>query len=332
MNFLRILQFDLLLSSPHKLTQLLLQADYDASLKEIELTKKELAKMKSRLSDESREDSEVTKLRFDKEALENKLRKFASHSQRLEDERAGILQALRSTNPDEMENDDIEQAIVSLCDKLASLEKECDSFVNSERRASSSLVEVDKLRTHNSSLQAEVLSSKKQIDKLLQSETELKGLVASLKRDQQELQSLAERAHANAESLESEKGSQLRFLEQENLRLMDDLKASKRNLMNVKAELNMLRAQGVSTVLDATPGTTTRKPGKSSSIQDSTATASKQPRTPAKENLKNKASERLPPSSATAKHKSSSQRTRRTPGFGEAFASSEENTQECKQS
>jgi hypothetical protein len=42
--------------------------------------------------------------------------------------------------------------------------------------------------------------------------------------------------------LENEKSRQVRYLEQENLQLMIDLKAIKKQLQNAKAELNMLRA------------------------------------------------------------------------------------------
>jgi hypothetical protein len=274
------------------------------------------------------EDTELTKLRFDKQALENKLRKFAAHCQRLEDERVGILQVLRSTKSDDIDHDDLEKAIVTLCDKLASLEEECDTLAKSENRASSYLIEVDTLRAKNSSLKSQVSEFQKKVDKLIRSELEQREVVASLRVELQELRGLADRARGNAESLETEKSGQLRYLELENLQLMVDLKAAKKLLHNTKAELSMLRAQSVDSVLyhNARSSAVEEKLGSSRETA-----GSKRPRTPAnKENSKNDSGN--PVSSKAARTTNSSRETRRAAGLGEAFAASEENTQECKQS
>ena len=277
------------------------------------------------------EDSELTKLRFDKQALENKLRKFAVHCQRLEDEKENILQALGLTKSD----DDIGKAVVTLCDKVASLEKECDSLAKSENRSSAALVESDQLREKISSLQTQVSDYQKKIDRLVRSEAKNKELVASLKREQQELRGLADRARGNVESLESEKCGQLRYLEQENLQLMVDLKATKKQLQHAKSEINMLRAQGAAPVAGISdlpkPKHAPRDTENRSSTNRSRNTpGAKHPKTPAdKENSKNQSEN---PTSSTRHNKSSSRRTQGAVGLGEAFAATEENTQECKQS
>ena len=280
------------------------------------------------------EDSELTKLRFDKEALENKFRKFAVHCQRLEDEKENILQVLGLTKPDD---DDIEKAVITLCDKVASLEKECDSLAKSEHRASASIVEADKLREKNSSLQSQVSDYQKKIDKLIRSEAEQRELIVSLRREQQELRGLADRARGNVESLESEKSNQLRYLEQENSQLMTSLRAAKRQLQDTKAELNIFRSQAAASIADV--GAIPEQEGSVAEKRSSTTNRGrstpgmKYPRTPGdKENSKNNSEN--PTGSKVLHHNSmsSSRRTHRAAGLGEAFAATEENTQECKQS
>ena len=280
------------------------------------------------------EDCELTKLRFDKEALENKFRKFAVHCQRLEDEKENILQVLGLTKPDD---DDIEKAVITLCDKVASLEKECDSLAKSEHRASASIVDADQLREKNSSLQSQVADYQKKIDKLIRSEAEQRELIVSLRREQQELRSLADRARGNIESLESEKSNQLRYLEQENSQLMISLTAAKRQLQNMKAELNIFRSQAAASIADV--GAIPEQEGRVAEKRSSTTNRGrstpgmKQPKTPGdKENTKNNSENRTGSKALRHNSMSSSRRTHRAAGLGEAFAATEENTHECKQS
>jgi hypothetical protein len=110
----------------------------------------------------------------------------------------------------------------------------------SETRPRSS--EVEQLE-HNSSLQSQVNSRKQLIVSL--NPVELKESLTSLRLEQDELRVRADRAQGTAESLENEKSRQVRYLEQENLQLMIDLKAIKKQLQNAKAELNMLRAKAL---------------------------------------------------------------------------------------
>lgn len=275
-----------------------------------------------------REDTELTKLRFDKQALENKLRKFAAHCQLLEDERVSILQVLRSTKPDVVDHDDIGKAIVTLCDNLASLEDECNQLAKSEDRASSSLIEVSSLRAQMSSLKSQVFEFEQEISKLSRSKVEQEELIASLKVALQEQRALGDHARQNAERLEAEKCNQVRYLEQENLQLMVDLKDAKKQLHKTKAELSILRAQCCASVeySSARPVPTEEK--LSTNRENA---GSNRPKTPAKNGNQN--GKENPVSSSKAVRATRSARgTRRAAGLGEAFAASEENTQECKQS
>lgn len=236
------------------------------------------------------------------------------------------MQVLRSTKPED-EIVDIEKAIVTLCDKLASLEEECDTLAKSQNRALLDRDEVDKLRSQNLVLTSQVTDFQKKIGKLVTSKAKEEEAVASLRVELQELRSLADRARGNAESLETEKIGQLRYLEQENLQLMVDLKAAKKQLNNTKAELSMLRLQSVDPVV-LVPAVAAVEEKLPSGREK---TGSKRPRTPAnKENSKNDTNN--PASAKAARTMSSSRGTRRAAGLGEAFAASEENTQDCKQS
>lgn len=303
---------------------------------ELEHAKARIKSLQSQLSSSSSgpEDSELTKLRFDNEALEKKIRKFAVHCQRLEDDKENIIQTLGLKNP----GDDISKAIVTLCDKLASLEKECDSLAKSESSASASLAEVEQLREKNSSLKTQIAEYQKKIDKVVRSEVEQKEAVATLRREQEELRELAERARGNAESVESEKEGQLRYLEQENLNLIVDLKAAKKKLQDMKAEINMLRAQGAGMLSDSVPFPPQyeREASKTSTGNQSRGgtPATKRPKTPAKEkeNATNSHAKKSAKSKPPRDNTSSTRRSDQRFGLGDAYAASEENTTECKQS
>jgi len=255
----------------------------------------------------------------------------------LEDEKENILRVLGLTKS----SDDISSAIVTLCDKLASLEKECDSLAKSENRASSSLVVVDQLRGKNAELQRQVSDYQKKIDTLVREQVEYKELVASLRREEQELRGLADRARGSAENLENKNNADVRFLEQENLQLMTDLNKTKKQLKNVRSELTMLRAQASVSVADiGMLPPPSSKPVGSESVKKSSASRSrsnprggKRPKTPGteKENSNN-VLENPDSSKATKGTTSSSRRTQRAAvGLGEAFAATDENTQDCQQ-
>jgi chromosome segregation ATPase len=303
----------------------------------LEDTEKEVTKLKMRLSSrapvDSPEDAQLTELRFDKEALENKLRKFLSHSQRLEEEKASILDVLRSSQEGSAVFDgDISKSVISLCDKLASLEEECESLSKSENQASFYLQEVEQLREVNNTMQSQISESRKRVDRLVRSEIELKEALGSLRSEQDELRLRADRAQGTAESVETEKSRQVRFLEQENLQLLIDHKAIKKQLQNAKAELNMLRAKALDDDTMDISGLPAPTPNKAR-IRAKVPVERAPPKTPTeKENSENV--ENVASAKRTSRGWGSSLKARRTPGLGESLTieKNEENTQECKQS
>lgn len=259
------------------------------------------------------------------EALESKLRKYATHCQRLEEEKAEISNVLRSSNC--MEGDDIPKAVVRVCDQLASLEETCNTLSKSENQASSFLLEVESLRTHNSSLQGQIQEMRRKSDRLVRSEIQLKEQLASATARYDESKAVKSSETRDADE---EKTRQIRYLEQENLQLMKDLKGAKKQVQHLKAEANVLRQ---STVRDASHNPDL------ASINSSDTRSKKRSRhtTPNdKENgqVQNTRNSSFTKSSAKRGRTLplSSRKERKTPGLGEAFADTPENTQECKQS
>jgi chromosome segregation ATPase len=301
-------------------------AEYEQKLRALE---EELSVLRQRpASSDGPEDSEITSLRFHKEALEKKLRKFAKHCQRLEDERASILHAVQSSKPVELDEADLSKAFVALCDKIASLEKECDSLSNIENRASSYMVEVEQLRSHNSLLQGQVTDQRSKVDRLLRAEVELKETVAQLRREREDLRRAADQARGNASTLENER-RRLQYLERENLQLMNDLKTAKKQQQSMKAELNVLRAQSIDDSVEM-PKPKSQSIRKSSRNQDCSS-PNRPPMAPhpsTKENSENALNDN--PTASKAVPPITSSRTRRAPGLAEAFEPEQENTQECK--
>lgn len=304
-----------------------LKADNALYKEQIQKYESEIENLRRRASartDDAPEDIIISELRFDKEALEKKLRKFAAHCQRLEDDRLHIIQALRSTKPDDLDEDDLSKTVIWLCDKVTSLEEECDSL----SKTSSIQFEVEKLRDHNSSLKRQVSDYQKRIEKLASSEIELQATVDSLRRDQQELRRASERLQGEAETAERETSKKVRYLEQENLQLMMEMKSTKKQLQNLKDELGMLkshqpnRSAQKQTVIgnEKPPLARHSTPDMNHNKENNGYNTS----TTRKRNHNNDLS--------SSSKKIALSVPRRSAGLGEALEPSDENTQECKQS
>lgn len=176
--------------------------------------------------------TEISALRFDKEALESKLRKFAAHCQRLEDDKASMVSALRSCNMDPATyGGDLNEAVISLCDKLTSIEQAEGSRA---RRGSSDRDRLEK--------EKEELKSK--LHHLLESQEELNGQLSRYQNETEELRKQLKAMNgANIQSTgeNGETSRKLRYLEQENLELMFDVKTTKKQLQAAREEIEILR-------------------------------------------------------------------------------------------
>jgi len=301
-------------------------------------------------------EDEMASMKFAKEALETKLRKYAAHCQYLENEKANIIDALKSVDGCDVHDGDIASAIVALCDKYSSLEEECEALMSAEKRASSHLSELDHLRETNSHLQSTFAEAESKIARLTHSETELtrklndaKEKVASLRSERDSLK--AERD--SAADLEAEKSRQVRFLEQENLQNLLDLKNVKKQLQSTRAQLNAMlmkvedddtedlggfvaahafdasRARGESNdslSLESNPASPTDKENASDNTE---GYATGKPNAGTESARKRRF---VRPSLSSKKKQRNTNTPGRTVGLGEAGSVNDDHTGECKQS
>ena len=186
---------------------------------------KQLQKQISSAGTETDMSSEISELRFDKEALERKLRKFATHCQRLEDDKAGMADALSSCNIDiEAHGSDISEAIIHLCDKFTSIE------------------EAHEKQSNYRALEKEKQSMQRKMGKMSQSEQKLTEKLNQYRYEKAELQKQLESAKNEPSVGDAEENREkLRFLEHENLQLMHDVKSAKRQLQAAREEVETLR-------------------------------------------------------------------------------------------
>jgi hypothetical protein len=288
------------------------------------------------------ENAEITQLRFHIEACKSKLRKYATHCQKLEEERAGILHALRSTKIRGIEESDFSNSIVSLCDRVTSLEEECASHSKTGNRAVSLSVDLEKLTQVNDSLKKEVTNSKDRVGRLLRSEGILKDELSSLQRQLTELQQVG----GNED--------EIRNLKRENLSLMEELKSVKKQLQRAKTETRMFHLQDSSDTtfeidalksrLAADSGVQNRVSDKVDSKRRTETDSRKRSNTfmneenvPETENSKTRSARRKTtapsaPSSTKKRAAMSSTKKRAPPGLGESAEANDENTQQCHQS
>ena len=188
---------------------------------------------------------EVTELKFQKEALETKLRKYLSYCKTLESDKTQIVDALKMHKRNVIDGD-FAGAIVSLCDDYASLEEENDALSASEARATSYLVEMDRLREDFASSKIDVKKNEVEIRKLTKRKSELESLLKdseeklqSVRLEKQQLKVLAGSQKKEVASPQDvEQSKKIKYLEKENLRLMQDLKASKKALQATRAQLD----------------------------------------------------------------------------------------------
>ncbi len=160
--------------------------------------------------------SEINELRFDKEALESKLRKFATHCQSLEDDKAAIVDALGSCNI-HVHNGDVTDAVIQLCDEKTSIQEALEK------------------QSKNSKYEKEKQSMQRNIDQLTNKLNEYQQENSELEAQLQNM----EKEMATGQS--EEQREKLRFLEQENLQLMQDVKSTKRQLQAAREEVVTLR-------------------------------------------------------------------------------------------
>jgi chromosome segregation ATPase len=130
---------------------------------------------------------------------------------------------------------------------VTSLEEECESLADSERRVSSLLAEIEMLRETNIVLENKVNEFENKNQSLSRSEVELGN---ALRLAEEKCASLLEeraklkiRATRTSQDCEPEKSRQVKYLEQENLQLMMELKSAKKKLQAARSEIDNLRME-----------------------------------------------------------------------------------------
>mmetsp|Transcript_59860 Transcript_59860/g.147054 ORF Transcript_59860/g.147054 Transcript_59860/m.147054 type:complete len:2082 (-) Transcript_59860:233-6478(-) len=187
--------------------------------------KKTISSMQTDTSEkggESKLQDELNQLRFDNEAIESKLRKYVIHCQRLEEDKAGMINSLQSCNVDlDSFHGDLNEAVIHLCDRLTSL----DGQPNNNR--------ADILEDENESL-------RRQVEVYVQKEDRLQEQLDISRRDISKLKAqVAEARKVSASHIE--KDSKIAFLERENLQLMEDMNAKESEVRAAHEEMESLR-------------------------------------------------------------------------------------------
>lgn len=177
---------------------------------------------------------DAAQLRFHLEAYKTKLRKYAAHCQKLEDERTSIMHTMRSTNIEGVNQLDLSSSIVLLCDKVVSLEERCGLLQKSDTVSNS-----DELKKQNEIYASQLAGYKRQIDEFTEAEAKLIEQVSFLKNELEVNRQLLAETTSHTEMTET-----IRHLERENLQLMSDLRRA-------NDEIKLARAQKYTSLQDA---------------------------------------------------------------------------------
>jgi len=219
-----------------------------ARVEELENSKPRRGGLRERTDASADQSQEVEKVRDDLKQCENKLRKYVQHSERLENDRKGVLAAISSADVGDITGDGVVEMVESLCEKLTSVEEECEELANSQGKAAEYLTELDSLKEKYSLLEMEVQTYEENDTKLTSALSECKAnlkrateKIAQLMTDKESLKAMAESAKGNISELQAERRRQMQYLENENLQLGDELKRTKKELSQAKSELDVVQ-------------------------------------------------------------------------------------------
>jgi len=205
-------------------------------------------------TDSSQDQSKVIQqLQDDFRQCENKLRKYVQHSERLEKDRKGVIEAISSCAVANVVGDSVVEMVVSLCEKLTSIEEECAALSSSEEKAAEYLTELDSLHEKYSALERQLKSYEDDGTMLTSALAECKAnlkkaqeKISALMKDNESLKSKAESAKGNISELQSERRRQMQYLENENLQLGDELKRARRELAAAKSAVDAFQKDAFS--------------------------------------------------------------------------------------
>lgn len=193
--------------------------------------------------DTTNDQSTIEKLNNDLRQCDNKLRKYVEHCKRLENDRKGVIDAISNCDVRDVIGDGVVEMVVALCERLSSTEEECDALASSEGKAAGYLDELVSLREKEAALRVKYAALETEVQSRGENDAKLtkaEEKIATLTKDKESLEAMAESAKGNISELQSERRRQLHHLSNENLNLGEELARTKKELADTKAELDAM--------------------------------------------------------------------------------------------
>jgi len=129
---------------------------------------------------------------------------------------------------------DFAGGIITLCNRFSSLEEENERLISADKKESTYQVELETQHMENEKLRKSISDVKESLSKSLKSEKDTT-------RELRQIKETVEKERINAADFEHEKKRQVNYLEKENLQILEELKASKRNFIKMKT-LNKMQS------------------------------------------------------------------------------------------
>lgn len=200
--------------------------------------------------------AEISRLKESNDALGDKLRKYAKHCQKLEGEKAAVVDAISKSELGKSDDLDAESEFVgtmaTILERLTSAEEEVTALISAETRANAYLMQLDRAKEDQKKAEGDAEVLKEKIEKFTIREGEMsvalneaETKLASIQVERDELAAASSSVAQEKAQAEGESAKQLKFLQSENLQLMMDTKNLKRALLTTKAELEAYRSATV---------------------------------------------------------------------------------------
>jgi centromeric protein E len=224
---------------------------YMSRCKELEAVNEKLKKSAGGEAVDEANVIEIDNLKSRNTELTEKLRKYANHCQKLEGDKAAVVDTMKAVDGVTVEKD-FAGSIATLVERLQAAEEECEALASAETRANTYLTQLDRAREDKDKLEETASGLQGKVGGYMEKEKELSlQLHTAEERVAALLEEKAEFIKKNG-SLSDKMGEvegvnmkKVRFLEQENLQLMMDQKQLKRELQGYKAELEAIKVAGL---------------------------------------------------------------------------------------
>lgn len=173
---------------------------------------------------------DMIKLQEKTVALEKKLMKYIAHSASLTKEKESMKEMIRETiselDCNNSGDNDLGSSVVSICERLHTLEEECDSLNEAKHSLQRSIAETENVLNETAKSKVEIE------DKLEISKQEVKAL-SKIKK---QLEHITENLKGSSKDVEDEKNRQVAYLEKENLSIIEENKKLKNEVRTMRAK------------------------------------------------------------------------------------------------